>query len=327
MVQLVIGGSGSGKSAYAEQLIMGTDAKRSRYYLATMQVYDDEGRKKIERHRQMRAGKGFYTIECPRNIASAVGQIKTGAVVLLECMSNLVANEMFMEFSSPLSEEIERSVISGILEIREKAADLVIVSNNVFEDGITYDASTMEYIRVLGRINEQIAQIADRTIEVSAGIPQIVRKETRRKVEKGHGMEFYFGGRNQGKLSYVQKIYGDNVVVLEGADLATEKDTLEQQMKETCSDYKNTLILNHFHCWVRKCINIPAQESPEQLAERMITLFPKLVILCDEVGNGIVPMEPLEREYRERLGRIQCEIAAKAERVERILCGMGQILK
>ena len=72
-----------------------------------------------------------------------------------------------------------------------------------------------------------------------------------------------------------------------------------------------------------KCpeVSIPA-ESMAYLEKH-----PDTVIICDEVGNGIVPLDSFEREYRERLGWLLCEIAAKAERVERIVCGIGQRIK
>ena len=54
MITLVIGGSGSGKSAYAEQMAVKAAGKGSLYYVATMQVYDEEGKKKVERHQKMR---------------------------------------------------------------------------------------------------------------------------------------------------------------------------------------------------------------------------------------------------------------------------------
>ena len=54
---------------------------------------------------------------------------------------------------------------------------------------------------------------------------------------------------------------------------------------------------------------------------------PDCVIISDEVGNGIVPVDPFEREYRERLGRMLIEIASRAERVERVICGIGQRIK
>ena len=66
MITLVTGGSGSGKSAYAESLL--SSCEGIRYYIATMQIYDAEGEKKVERHRKLRAGKGFLTIESPMNV-------------------------------------------------------------------------------------------------------------------------------------------------------------------------------------------------------------------------------------------------------------------
>ena len=106
MITLVLGGSGSGKSAYAEHLL---DGKTNKYYIATMQVYDAEGEKKVARHRRLRAGKGFVTMEQPRDIGEVdfskraqqameppdrAGQNVTERprCALLECMSNLVAN-------------------------------------------------------------------------------------------------------------------------------------------------------------------------------------------------------------------------------------------
>ena len=71
----------------------------------------------------------------------------------------------------------------------------------------------------------------------------------------------------------------------------------------------------------------PKSLSPEAESMAYLEKHPDTVIICDEVGNGIVPLDSFEREYRERLGRLLCEIAAKAERVERIVCGIGQRIK
>ncbi len=51
------------------------------------------------------------------------------------------------------------------------------------------------------------------------------------------------------------------------------------------------------------------------------------IIISDEIGNGIVPVEAFEREYRERTGRILIQLAQKAEEVERVICGIGQKIK
>ena len=189
MIALVIGGSGSGKSAYAEQMAVKAAGNGSLYYVATMQVYDEEGKKKVERHQKMRAGKGFLTIEQPRRLKEAAKKVATekvsagkvaaervpaGKIVLLECMSNLVANEMFSEAKI---KQLSHEIISGVTALQDSCDILIIVTNQIFEDGIRYDASTMAYIRLLGDINRQIAERAEQVVEVVAGIPIFIKKD------------------------------------------------------------------------------------------------------------------------------------------------------
>lgn len=181
MITLIIGGSGSGKSAYAESYVLELAKDLPKYYIATMQIYDAEGERKVERHRRLRAGKGFVTIEQPTDIAGAVDKIMVydaGAyygAALLECMSNLVANEMFSTEAMPETDEVVRRVITGIKALAQRIDHLVIVSNNVFEDGIAYDESALRYIEALGRINTELARIADHVVEVVVGIPITVK--------------------------------------------------------------------------------------------------------------------------------------------------------
>lgn len=200
MITLIIGGSGSGKSAYAEDYVLAAAADLPKYYIATMQVYDAEGERKVERHRRLRAGKGFVTIEQPTDIGKAGIKIagnawneqekgdihevdgmdapneeKQGVVALLECMSNLVANEMFSGEQMPETDAVVRCVTEGIEALAKQLTHLVIVSNNVFEDGIAYDASTLRYIEALGRINTRLADLADHVLEVVVGIPVTVK--------------------------------------------------------------------------------------------------------------------------------------------------------
>ena len=90
---------------------------------------------------------------------------------LLECMSNLTANEMFTKDGMKSEEEVVEKIVSEIQTLSQKLDNLVIVTNNVFEDGVIYDAGTMEYLRALGRINAALAHLADRVAEVVVGIP------------------------------------------------------------------------------------------------------------------------------------------------------------
>lgn len=168
MVSLIYGGSGSGKSAFAEERVLALQTDK-KYYIATMQVYGEEGRQKVLRHQMLRAGKGFATIECPRNLLQVEGD--QSGTALLECMSNLVANEMFVDDAMIDETTVVESVIDGVRALSSRYLNLVIVSNNVFEDGKEYDASTMAYLRALGRVNQKLAELADEVYEVVVGIP------------------------------------------------------------------------------------------------------------------------------------------------------------
>ena len=171
MMTLILGGSGSGKSAYAEDYLLRAAGDKKKYYIATMQVWDEEMQAKVDRHHMLRQGKGFTTIEQPTELEQAAAQMEPAGATLLECMSNLTANEMFS--GKPLDRQtVIAKILRGVDALRKQADPLVIVTNNVFEDGIVYDDSTMEYIEALGWINERLAAEADEIMEVTAGIPQ-----------------------------------------------------------------------------------------------------------------------------------------------------------
>jgi adenosylcobinamide kinase/adenosylcobinamide-phosphate guanylyltransferase len=180
MVTLIIGGSGSGKSEYAEKQILDMGERR-RIYVATMKPWDEECEKRIRRHRKMRAYKQFETMECYRNLKGVT--IKKGdqlTAVLLECMSNLVSNELFglgTEGTEPsfVGNQVVLAVVEGIVHIANQADDVIVVSNEVFSDGDCYSVETNAYRKVLGEINKQVGELADKVVEVVAGIPIIVK--------------------------------------------------------------------------------------------------------------------------------------------------------
>lgn len=178
MMILVIGGSGSGKSAYAEKYVCSvSEANMKKYYLATMQIFDEEGQRKVERHRKLRSGKSFLTIEQPTEIGKSLEKMDAGEkTVLLECISNLAANEMFAGGNPKLEKQVVESVVSGLEQLRENTTNLVVVSNNVFEDGIVYEQTTMDYIHAMGEINQRLAVMADQVVEVVVGIPVVIKQ-------------------------------------------------------------------------------------------------------------------------------------------------------
>lgn len=171
MLTIVTGGSGSGKSAFAEDRVLAF-GEAQRVYIATMHPFDEESHKRIERHRKMRAGKGFETIECYTGLKDV--KLPSGCVVLLECMSNLVANEMFEEQGA--HEQTVKDIMSGIDELVRQAAHVVIVTNEIFSDAVVFDKEMASYLEYLGKINQAVALRADEVVEVVYGIPVYQKK-------------------------------------------------------------------------------------------------------------------------------------------------------
>lgn len=183
MVTLIIGGSGSGKSAYAEEYAVSRSGGGKRYYIATMRAGDRESLAKIARHRKARSGKGFITVEQPVSIEKAAEKTERFAknenTALLECVSNLTANEMFSgEKPEPVGRTADR-IVRGIERMCRDFGNTVIVTNNVFEDGNRYGAATEAYMKAMGDINRRLAAMADEVIEVTAGIPVVIKGRKR----------------------------------------------------------------------------------------------------------------------------------------------------
>jgi adenosylcobinamide kinase/adenosylcobinamide-phosphate guanylyltransferase len=167
MIWLVTGGSGCGKSTWAEKLVQSLPGEK-RIYIATMQVYDQESEKRVMRHRAQRADLGFLTVECEKNLSAA--QIDAGSVVLLEDLVNLTANEMF-DGGDP------NRVIPDLLDVSKRCNHLIMVTNDLFSDGETYSSSVQEYLRCLAEVNRQAAILADHVIEVVYSIPVALKGE------------------------------------------------------------------------------------------------------------------------------------------------------
>lgn len=166
MMTLVIGGAASGKSEFAEALVLEA-GNHPRYYIATMQPFDDECRARIRRHREMRAKKQFETVECFVNLAGVT--LPKKGVVLLECMSNLAANELYSPDGA--GDDAVASIQRGIRRLKSECEELIIVSNEVFSGGSCYEGDTLRYMRVLADVNRMLAKEADAVYEVVCGCP------------------------------------------------------------------------------------------------------------------------------------------------------------
>lgn len=124
-------------------------------------------------------------------------------------------------------------------------------------------------------------------------------------------MKLVIGGLAQGKLDYVLEKYQLKMEqVWEGV--------LPEGTQET------TIVIHNLQHWVRE--RVQKEESLDVLWT-FVDAHPDVIIICNEVGNGVVPMDALERTYRECTGRLLVKLANQAESVERVVCGIGQKLK
>lgn len=174
MTVYIIGGSGSGKSEFAEKIAVSLNGERH-VYIASMIPRGDEGKNKVIRHRTMRQNKGFITIEKYLDLKTA--DIDENDCVLVECMSNLLANEMFEDNGS--REYAVENIKKGIKHISESAKNSVFVSNDVFRDGYQCDEETEKYIKNLAEVNNYIISKADAAFEVVCGIPIVIKGDVK----------------------------------------------------------------------------------------------------------------------------------------------------
>lgn len=126
-------------------------------------------------------------------------------------------------------------------------------------------------------------------------------------------MKLYLGGAYQGKLDYV----------LDETDIA-ETEVLEGGNMRP-DEAKNAVLINHYHLLIRTLVE--EGQDVEAFTASLIRENPDVVILCDEIGMGVVPVDALERAWREAVGRSLCTIAQASESVTRILCGIGTRIK
>ena len=164
MIALVTGGAASGKSEYAESLACRW-GDGPRIYLATMEARDGESLSRVDRHRRARAGKGFCTVECPRDLERL--SIPSGSTVLLECLTNLLANEMYPQ--GDFIPDPTGKILAELEHLLERAAHLVVVSGEVFSQPAPEGMEA--YLFALGALHRELARRADLVVESVYGIP------------------------------------------------------------------------------------------------------------------------------------------------------------
>lgn len=346
MLTLVIGGSGSGKSVYAERLAASFPGKK--VYLATMEPFDDECRARIRRHRDQRKTIGFETVECYTNLAGA--DIPAGACVLLEDLSNLLANEMFSPEGGGIGQARR-----GLAAVEAACGHLIVVTNEVFSGGDRYEGETVQFMKNLAVLNRELAARAQSAVEVVSTIPVELKKEyftapdgaEKKAADSGLCPEKEEAAADRGlcpeKKAADRGLCPEKKKAAAAADSSFEKKEAEEpasgrERKQMIfvtgpafsgkQEYiQRALGLDDkafAECAVRDVQDLALSKDSDELADR---LAEKRIVIATEIGGGIVPADPEEREKREAAGRLACRLAERADTVIRVCCGLPQVLK
>ncbi len=293
---LLTGGSACGKSSFAERLAVTLPGPLT--YVAAMRPFGPESEAKIARHRAMRAGKGFTTVERYTNLADL--RLPQGGTVLLECLCNLTANEMFDDEGN--RRDPIPAVLSGLDALADQCQHLLVVTNDVGSDLGPYEEGTRAYIRALGRINIAAAERFDAVLELVSGIP-LLRKGalTLPSIPKGdRDMTLIIGAAASGKTAYAKSLgYRE-------PDFSPDPDSPAP-------------VLTGLQALVHR--------DPMAAEALLPRLLEKEVILCGEVGSGVIPANHHDRMSREQTGRLCVLLAQHAQRVVRLVCGIPTVIK
>ncbi len=168
---LILGGCRGGKSRFALEL--GKRLGRRRIFVATAEAFDDEMRQRIARHRADR-GPDWQTIEAPISLSEALREHTAEAdVVVVDCLTVWLGNLLCPERQP--SCRLEDAVSSLLAELAGRRTHVVVVSNEVGLGIVPDNALARQFRDEQGRLNQQVAAIADGVVFVAAGLPMTLK--------------------------------------------------------------------------------------------------------------------------------------------------------
>ncbi|MGO4888240.1 bifunctional adenosylcobinamide kinase/adenosylcobinamide-phosphate guanylyltransferase [Anaerobacillus sp. MEB173] len=181
MIAFITGGVRSGKSSYAEQLAINCAREDQQlYYIATSIPEDEEMQKRVNHHKndRNRSGANWQTIEQARNVVELLDRFQTGDVVLLDCLTNLLSNELFFDWDKDnpswqnenFHQHIKEKILSFVIMCKQKEITTIIVSNELLQSPIPNDQGTFYYMKLLGDLHQEIVSLADTAMLVDYGI-------------------------------------------------------------------------------------------------------------------------------------------------------------
>jgi adenosylcobinamide kinase/adenosylcobinamide-phosphate guanylyltransferase len=163
------GGCKNGKSQHAQQLakkLWMLSETSSLYYIATMEPVDAEDKGRILKHQRERDGWGFLTVERPVDIEMILDTCDHNSSFLLDSLTALLANEMFLRDGS-VNEHAAEKITKGLTRVMNSVKNIVIVSDYIYSDAFEYDPLTEKYRESLAKIDQTAAKNCDAVLEIA----------------------------------------------------------------------------------------------------------------------------------------------------------------
>ncbi|MFC0559822.1 bifunctional adenosylcobinamide kinase/adenosylcobinamide-phosphate guanylyltransferase [Halalkalibacter alkalisediminis] len=184
MILFITGGVRSGKSEYAETRALNLLSRKKHdrlYYIATSHIYDREMKARVEKHQHQRAksGANWQVYEQSREIDELLPKFQEGDVILLDCLTTLLSNELFVGWeinqekwkSNDFIRELEMKMKRLFTEMAVSSYSVFVVSNEVSYDLPVKELGTNVYMKLLGRLHQFIVSLASEAILVEHGLP------------------------------------------------------------------------------------------------------------------------------------------------------------
>ena len=291
---LLTGGAGNGKSTFARQLA--TQLPSPRYYVLTGSEDGAETAVDRQRARELRQTEAMQVLRCCE--APWQVPVSDAGVLVVDCLCHLTARAMFDVPGG--MDDVPQRVLVQVQALEQKCEHLIVITNEVGSGCGRYTDETPRYIKALGQLNRALAQRFDCVCELVSGIPNVVKGSlpvSPAYSEPDWDLLLVIGGSGAGKQDYVRQLGW-------------------QDWQMSADPWSNCPVLTDL------------QDLTEPVSPRLLEqLRTKRVIICDEVGSGVIPVEESAREGRIRTGSLCVRLARHAKQVVRLLCGIPVVLK
>ena len=164
---LITGGQRSGKSNYAQQLAL--QLSDQPVYLATSRVWDEEYRKRIERHQQNR-GPQWTNIEEEKYLSQ---HALKGRVIVIDCLT-LWATNFFFDNDSDIEKSLNQ-LKAEFDRFTQQTATFIFVTNELGLGGISENPIQRRFTDLQGWMNQYVAEKADQVVLMVSGIPLLLK--------------------------------------------------------------------------------------------------------------------------------------------------------